>query len=120
MSNSLQTPQRLFGEKERGEPLAGGEIGFGAEEYAEVWRALKEAVGEDNYFSGRVMTKHRGFTSSLVVSLIIYRDRSDPERRIVDVAPVWWEMATYDGEREVANDFSFGELRECVCRQSNV
>lgn len=88
------------------------EVSFGVGEYAEVWRSVVEAVGEANYFNGKVVTSHAGFDSELTTTLIIYRDRNHPEHPITGVVPVWWEMATFDGEHPLPNDFSFRLLHD--------
>ncbi|MBO7300613.1 MAG: hypothetical protein J6U53_04295 [Tidjanibacter sp.] len=107
MKNSQATPQRLFGASEQ------PEISFNANHYDQVWLSLLDSIGESNYFNGRVTTEHNEFTSTLTTTLIIYRDRHDPERPITHLAPIWWEMTTYDSEgNELPNDFSLKELLE--------
>lgn len=86
------------------------EVSFGQREYGEVWLTLLEAIGEGRYFNGKVTTSHAGFDSVLTATLIIYRDLHAPEQPISGIVPIWWEMATYEGEVEVLNDFSFREL----------
>lgn len=84
---------------------------FGPQEYAEVWDKLLTAVGDSDYFNGKVECSHEGFDSVLTATIIIYRDKTHPQRPICDIVPVWWEMATYKDDREILNDFSFYALR---------
>ncbi len=87
------------------------EFAFGAKEYGEVLDSLWEAIGEENYFSGKIHTDHEGFCSTLTLSAIIYRDINQPERPICNIVPIWWEMATFDSNNnEHLNNFSFKEL----------
>lgn len=107
MKNYQATPQRLFGASEQSEIL------FNANHYDEVWSTLLDAIGESDYFNGKVTTEHEGFISSLTTTLIVYRDRHAPERPINRLIPVWWEMATYDEEdNQHPNNFSLKELLE--------
>lgn len=91
--------------------LLAPEFGFGASEYAEVWSALRDAIGESNYFNGTVTAHHpSGVTSRLTATLIIYRDRTLPECPITKIVPIWWELATHRDELPLLNDFSLREL----------
>ena len=51
----------------------------------------------------------------LTASVIVCRRRESlPEGdvdAVADLVPVWWEFRTADGEGEVANDFSFSEMK---------
>lgn len=118
---SSDTPQRLFGSIENAPKEAAenhnnfNEITFGKEEYRQVWHTLTEAIGEREYYSGRVTTLHNGFASTLRTSLIIYRDKRDPERPIVDMVPIWWDIETITDEGEnLLNDFELCELLKLV------
>lgn len=105
MKNRQATPQRLFGAST--EP----EISFTTDRYLQVWQSLTEAIGESDYFNGKVTTNHEGFTSLLTTTLIVYRDRHAPEHPITHLVPIWWEMTTHDtDEKERLNDFSFKEF----------
>ena len=107
MKNRQATPQRLFGASNK------PEISFTTDHYNQVWRSLLDAIGESDYFNGKVITSHEGFTSLLTTTLIVYRDRHAPERPITHLAPIWWEMTTHDTEgNEHPNDFSLRELLE--------
>lgn len=111
MHKKDKTPQRLFGFEEQSAPLAHPEVSFGHEDYTLVWQSLLAAVGETNYFSGKIHTVHEGFCSELTLSAIIYRNREHPERPICDIVPIWWEMTTFDSDgNELLNDFSLREL----------
>ena len=124
MHEKDKTPQRLFGLAEQSAPIVHPEITFSHEDYAQVWQSLLAAVGERNYFSGKIHTDHNGFYSVLTISVIIYRDREQPECPVCDIVPIWWQMATYanfdsEGElcKECPNDFEFCDLRR-VCKES--
>ena len=107
MKKTNVTPQRLFGYAEQ------CEINFQSSHYDEVWCSLLEAIGEGDYFNGCVETSHEGFTSLLTTTLIVYRDRHNPEQPINRLIPIWWEMATLDeDDNEHPNDFSLKELLE--------
>ena len=107
MKKSNVTPQRLFGYAEQ------CEIDFQNNHYNEVWSALLESIGESDYFNSTVETTHEGFTSLLTTTLIVYRNRHDPERPINRLIPIWWEMVTIDNEDgEHPNNFSLRELLE--------
>lgn len=89
------------------------EIDFGDKEYGEVCDSLREAIGESNYFSGKIETAHDGFCSTLTLSVIVYRDREHPEHPITNLVPIWWEMTTLDANSNPQpNNFSFRELLE--------
>lgn len=120
MHEKDKTPQRLFGCAEHTAPRS--EFNFTDEDYTLVWESLLGAIGESNYFSGKIHTDHEGFCSVLTISVIIYRDREQPECPVCDIVPIWWQMATYsnfDGEgelcKECPNDFEFCDLRR-VCK----
>lgn len=107
MKNNQATPQRLFGASEQ------SEISFNAHHYDKVWSALLEAIGENDYFNGTVETSHEGITSLLTTTLIVYRNRHDPERPINRLVPIWWEMTTLDeDDNNHPNDFSLKEFLE--------
>ncbi len=111
MHKKEKTPQRLFGCIEQATTSTLAEIEFCEEDYALVSRALLESIGESNYFNGTIECSHAAFTSRLTTSLIIYRDRTLPDRPINGIVPVWWEMATHDtDDHEVLNNFSLQEL----------
>lgn len=116
-----KTPQRLFGSnesapKEEAENQKNfNETDFTDKHYREVWQELTEAIGEKNYYNGRVVTLHEGFTSTLRTTLIIYRDEVDCEERIVRIIPIWWEMETITDEgKNSQNNFSLHELLKLV------
>ncbi len=107
MKKSQATPQRLFGASVQ------PEISFNGDHYDEVWSTLLDAIRESDYFNGSVVTDHEDFTSTLTTTLIVYRNRHDPERPITNLIPIWWEMTTHDSEEnEHPNDFSLKELLE--------
>jgi len=86
--------------------------------YREMAELLREAIGDETYFSGSVMHLWGDIECRLTVSLILYRQTVRmPEgeaRPIVDAVPVWWEFHTSEGGEEFPNDFSFAELRPCL------
>ncbi len=124
MHEKDKTPQRLFGFSEQYATSLSNECKFGEKDYTLVKQSLLVAIGESNYFSGKIHTDHNGFCSVLTISVIIYRDREQPECPVCDIVPIWWQMATYsnfDGEgelcKECPNDFEFCDLRR-VCKES--
>ncbi len=89
-----------------------------SELYSEVMRSLCEAIGGSNYFSGSVCVSMGTVVCRLITSVIVYRRRESlPEgdsELISDLVPVWWEFHTEMPGGEVANDFSFSELRRLL------
>lgn len=116
MNFPTKTPQRLFGTSDKNPSVTSNEAVFENREYEEVWSELSRAIADANFFNGSITTQHKEFTSHLTTTLIIYRDKSDPEEPITDIVPVWWEMKAYGNESSepLANDFSFCLLREVV------
>lgn len=124
MCKTDSNPQQPSALSEQREPLAAAELAFSEEDYALVWQSFLDAVGEANFFSGKIHTAHSGFCSELTISVIIYRDREQDECPICDIVPIWWQMTTYvtnDDKDELCeecpNDFEFRNLRE-VCKES--
>lgn len=66
-------------------------------DYRQIARTLKEAIGTADWFNGSVELTISGHTARLTLSAIIYRrDETLPEgprRPISDVVPVWWEFS---------------------------
>jgi hypothetical protein len=86
-------------------------IEIGGEDYAAVAGLLAEAIGGREFFNGSVTYDCASFSSRLTATLLIYRDRADPDT-ITGMVPVWWEFATFSADgRPTANDFSFSELK---------
>ena len=111
MHKKEKTPQRLFGCAEQASLNTLAEIEFCEADYATVWCSLLEVIGERNYFNGTVECAHEAFTSRLTTTLIIYRDRTLPDRPITSIVPIWWEMHTFDADgNQQFNDFSLKEL----------
>ena len=83
--------------------------------YLEVAARLAEAIGGGSYFSGSLSFAFGDTECRLTASVIVYRrvERLPEGDRdvIADLVPVWWEFHTADGEGEVANDFSFSEMK---------
>jgi hypothetical protein len=83
--------------------------------YEEIARALQAAIGEENYFNGKVEVESEEFYGTLTLSAIVYRRTEElPEgavSRIADIVPVWWEFSTVQECGEVLNDFGFAELK---------
>ena len=86
-----------------------------SELYLEVASRLRDALGDGSYFSGTLTFDFGGVACRLTASVIVCRRRESlPEGDVDAVAalvPVWWEFRTADGEGEVANDFSFSEMK---------
>ena len=94
-------------------------------DYAYVAANLAAEIEARNFFSGTIRTEHDGFTSELLTTLIIYRQKPQADcgptpllGPITDVVPVWWELHTFepDGE-EVFNDFSFSDVKPLLLRR---
>lgn len=83
--------------------------------YRETAVRLADALDGGGYFSGSVRFAFGGMECRLTASVIVCRRRESlPEGdvdAVVDLVPVWWEFHTADGEGEVANDFSFSEMK---------
>ena len=83
--------------------------------YQEVAARLADAVDGENYFSGSLAFRFGDTDCRLTASVIVCRRRESlPEGdvdAVADLVPVWWEFHTADGEGEVANDFSFSEMK---------
>lgn len=90
-------------------------IEISTETYRALASQLREAIGHDDFFNGRVEYETEEFYSALVVTAIVHRHTETlPEgvrRPISDVVPVWWELRTVQECGEVTNDFSFSELK---------
>jgi hypothetical protein len=87
--------------------------------YAAVARAVCDAVGDSDFFNGRVECDTGGFWSTLTATLLVYRNEETlPEgmRSVIsDIVPVWWEFSTvFPGMGEVVNDFSFAEMKRFI------
>lgn len=76
--------------------------------YRRVAQELYEAIGEGEFFNGRVeyAAAEEGFHAELTATLIIYRTAG----RIKEVVPVWWEFHLTEPKGEVMTDFSWSEL----------
>ena len=109
-----------------------------AQVYGEAARLVRQKSAGESYVSGVIEFAADGIDCILRLSAIIYREagakptskaekatvseegespdvqaseapaEADPIR---DIVAVWWEFHTYASGREIANDFSFGELR---------
>ena len=83
--------------------------------YRETAVRLADALDGGGYFSGSVRFAFGGRECRLTASGIGCRRRESlPEGdvdAVADLVPVWWEFRTADGEGEVANDFSFSEMK---------
>lgn len=77
--------------------------------YQEAANYLAEAIGEEEYFSGKVEFNSENVECRLTISVIVYRNRVSGE--INDLVPVWWEFDTLVDGEERLNDFSFRYLR---------
>lgn len=86
--------------------------------YRDTASRLCDGIGGSEFFSGSIAFAFGSVDCRLSVSVIVYRrlDRA-PEgntRPIADLVPVWWEFHTVGPDGEWLNDFSFGELRNCI------
>ena len=86
--------------------------------YHEVALQLLDRLDGSGYYSGSFEFDYGSLTCRMVLSAVVYYDRSEcatAYRSVVkDVVPVWWEFHTVTCDGEVLNDFSFNELREYI------
>lgn len=82
--------------------------------YQKVAGRLMDEIGSLDYFNGTVECQTDEYHSTLVATLIVYRNNS----LIDDIIPVWWEFHTAGEECEKPNDFSFSTLKEFVLSNS--
>ena len=86
--------------------------------YLETAARLRDAIGDENYFSGAIEFLFGDLICRLTVSVIVYRSRiSLPEgafRPVTGLVPVWWEFHTTGEAGEMLNDFDFSELLGCL------
>lgn len=77
--------------------------------YRELAAQLIDEIGMRDFYAGAVVAHDGEVDLRLICTLIITHDRHEPAR-IVDIAPVWWELRSTCGAEELCNDFSFSEL----------
>lgn len=84
--------------------------------YHQTMLRLTEAIGARDYYSDTLVFRFEELECRLRASVIVYRQRVvQPEGilyPISDLVPVWWEFHTHSGPDEVANDFSFSQIRQ--------
>lgn len=86
--------------------------------YLETYDRLRDAIGQQNYFSGSITFPFGGVECRLTIVVIAYRrDTSYPEGdedEIENLVPVWWEFHTMKDGEELPNNFLFSELRKYI------
>lgn len=91
-------------------------IEINKEDYFGVADALKDAIGDREFFTGKVEYGCERFFSTLSATVLVYRDGRGCEYlgEIVKLVPVWWQFDTTlpDGSVGV-NDFGFSEMADC-------
>lgn len=60
------------------------------------------------YYSGNITGETDGLKYSLLISIILYRDKTTNE--IINHVIVWWEIHTYKYNMEVETDFDLSTL----------
>lgn len=81
--------------------------------YFNIAELLLEKIGTRDFFSGSVSLNDGDVECRLIATLVVERDRHNPNR-IVALLPVWWDFKTFIGTEELSNDFSWGEMLESV------
>lgn len=84
--------------------------------YLDLADKLFEQITTKEFFSGVVTLYDGDIECRLITTLIIERESKPNEEysfpRITNLVPVWWEFHTFEGDRELLNNFSFSEFRE--------
>jgi hypothetical protein len=74
---------------------------------------LLDEIGCKEFFSGSVTCHDNDIELRLVCTLVIRR-KNHHANIIENITPVWWTLTTTLGGEQLANDFSFNELKHHI------